>query len=113
MKRALALAFSVACAFTTPAFADHKHHAAGHHYVGSGYGRVVTVSCYRGPWEGVIWDRPNAVFIDSLVAIGYDFPTAHAIGERICRDAALVGNLDRLREETRRVIRESPAYRRS
>lgn len=105
MKLALGLALASACAFAAPAFAGGKHYATT-------YTRdmVVTVSCFRGPWNGVIWDRPNAVFIDSLVALGYDFPTSHAIGERICRDEALVGDLDRLREETRRVIRESPAH---
>ena len=35
---------------------------------------VVTVSCYRGPWDDVIWDRPNPVFVDSLVSASYSFP---------------------------------------
>ena len=64
------------------------------------------MSCYRGPWEDVIWDRPNAVFIDSLVRIGYDFPTAHAVAERVCRDEALVNNSDGLRSTMLRIHRE-------
>jgi len=114
MKRNIALASVLAVAMTaalaTGASAHtKKHHTKHHTYVVSNY--TVTVSCFRGPWKGVIWDRPNAVFIDSLVAVGYDFPTAHAIGERICRDSALVGNPDSLRSEAIRVLRDSPAHR--
>ena len=46
---------------------------------------VIIVSCFRGPWKDVIWDRPNSNFIDSLIKIGYDYPTSHAIAERVCR----------------------------
>jgi hypothetical protein len=60
-----------------------------HHH---GYAtHVITVSCYRRPWQEVIWDRPNPVFTDSLVSAGYTFPEAHAIAERVCRDASSVG----------------------
>ncbi|WP_108485006.1 hypothetical protein [Oceaniglobus ichthyenteri] len=110
MKRALFLATAVALATAMPAFAHQKHYNTGHSG-GVNYGGTVTVSCYRGPWNDVIWDRPNGVFIDSLVAVGYDLPTAHAIGERICRDPALVYNPDRLRAEAIRVLRNSPARR--
>lgn len=74
--------------------------------------KQVVVSCYRGPWEDVIWDRPNAIFVDSLVNVGYDFPTAHAIAERICRDRLLVGDTDALKAEMQRILRERPARRR-
>ena len=40
---------------------------------------TVVVSCYRGPWEQIIWDHPQAPFTDSLVAIGYSFERANAI----------------------------------
>lgn len=73
---------------------------------------TITISCFRGPWEEVIWDRPNARFIESLVAAGYDFPTAHAIGERICRDEALVGNPDAAKDAMAKVMAEAPTYRR-
>lgn len=69
---------------------------------------TVTVSCFRGPWEEVIWDRPNAVFVDSLVALGYDFPTAHAIAERVCRDEATVGDPEAAVAVMRRILAESP-----
>ena len=72
----------------------------------------ITVSCFRGPWNDVIWDRPNSIFVDDLVALGYDFPTAHAIAERICRDDKLVGNPPAMGAETLRVVRESPEYAR-
>jgi len=67
---------------------------------------VIIVSCFRGPWKEVIWDRPNSNFIDSLVNIGYDYPTSHAIAERVCRDDWLVGNEDGLRSEMIRIYRE-------
>ena len=103
MKRVFILATAVALATAAPAFAHQKHYTAAQ------TGGTVTVSCFRGPWNDVIWDRPNAVFIDSLVAIGYDFPNAHAIGERICRDEALVGNPEGMRAEAIRILRETPA----
>lgn len=74
-------------------------------------GDTLVVSCFRGPWKDVIWDRPNANFIDSLVSFGYDYPTAHAIGERVCRDERLVGNLDGMKAEMVRIYRDSPQVR--
>jgi len=71
----------------------------------------ITVSCYRGPWKAVIWDRPNAVFIESLVAVGYDYANANAIGETVCRDAALVDNPEGLRTTMRRIYAESASER--
>lgn len=74
-------------------------------------GHVIYVSCYRGPWKEVIWDRPNSVFLDSLRAIGYDYATSQAIAERICRDPALVGQREALRAEMLRIYYDSAAYR--
>ena len=54
---------------------------------------------------------PNAKFVDSLVDVGYDYPSAHAISERICRDDTLVGNKEGLRAEMIRVFEERPRYR--
>ena len=71
---------------------------------------VVTVSCFRGPTDYVIWDHPNSVFIDSLIAVGYDFPTASALAERICRDAAGVNNPTLLKAETEEALREAPMW---
>ncbi|MFD2853635.1 hypothetical protein ACFSZS_00870 [Seohaeicola zhoushanensis] len=68
------------------------------------------MSCFRGPWKEVIWDRANPVFIDSLIKVGYDYPSAHAIGERICRDASLVDNPEGMKAEMIRVFNESPKY---
>lgn len=85
------------------ASADHyvyRHHAVGTH--------VITVSCYRGPWEDVIWDRPNPVFTDSLVSAGYTFPEAHAIAERVCRDPGAVGQPDVALATMTNILRSSP-----
>lgn len=71
----------------------------------------VTVSCFRGPWQEVIWDRPNPVFIDSLVNAGYTFPEAHAIGERVCRDASTVDRPDRAVQVMNQIIAQSPPGR--
>ncbi|OWU85768.1 hypothetical protein ATO6_02315 [Oceanicola sp. 22II-s10i] len=72
---------------------------------------TIVVSCFRGPWKEVIWDRPNSVFVESLVEVGYDYPSAHAIAERICRDDRLVGNPDGLKSTMEKIFYESPEYR--
>jgi len=72
---------------------------------------TIYVSCFRGPWKEVIWDRPNAKFVDSLVTLGYDYPTSHAIAERVCRDEALVFNPEGLKSEMKRIYADSPEYR--
>jgi len=86
---------------------------AGRHYEKAprATAQPIIVSCFRGPWKDVIWDRPNAKFVDSLVSLGYDFPTAHAIGERVCRDEALVNNPDGLRAEILRIVKSAPRRR--
>jgi hypothetical protein len=71
----------------------------------------VTVSCFRGPWTEVIWDRPNAVFIDSLVNAGYTFPEAHAIGERVCRDESTVDRPERAVQVMHQIIAQTPPRR--
>lgn len=71
----------------------------------------VTVSCFRGPSQQVIWDRPNPVFIDSLVSAGYTFPEAHAIGERVCRDASTVDRPDRAIQVMHQIIAQNPPRR--
>lgn len=69
------------------------------------YGGVqIHISCYRGPWKEVIWDRPNPVFIDSLVSAGYGYPEATAIAERICRDPALVQNPGSMSRKIREIL---------
>jgi len=68
-------------------------------------GNTIVVSCYRGPKKVVYWDRANPEFYDSLRAAGYSAATAHAIGDRICRDQNLVDNLEAMKAEVRRVIR--------
>ena len=74
-------------------------------------GNTMIVSCFRGPWNDVIWDRPNSNFIDSLIDFGYDYPNAHAIAERICRDDLLVGNKEAMKEAMLKIYYESPEIR--
>jgi len=70
----------------------------------------VTISCFRGPWEEVIWDRPEPVFVDSLVAAGYSFPEAHAIAERVCRDIDGVGNPGHARSVMMQIFQDTPPH---
>ncbi|MFA7432056.1 MAG: hypothetical protein WCZ23_18020 [Rhodospirillaceae bacterium] len=84
--------------------------AAAEAYKLTADGNTLVVSCFRGPWKDVIWDRPNANFIDSLIDFGYDYPTAQAIGQRICRDERLVDNLEGMKQEMIRIYYESPQY---
>jgi hypothetical protein len=72
---------------------------------------VVTVSCWHGPWQAVIWDRPNPVFVESLIAVGYDYPNAYAIAQRICRDPEGVGRPDYLKAEMEKVLGEAPMWK--
>ncbi len=105
MKKLLLIAAILTGGLVSPAV------AGGKTYIYKFQTHTIYVSCFRGPWREVIWDRPNAKFIDSLVDVGYDYPTAHAIAERVCRDDALVGNPEGLKSEMIRIFRESPEYR--
>lgn len=105
MKTVILAAALAATAF--PALATHKthHHHHKHTHQAVAEERVIVVSCFRGPWEDVIWDRPKPVFVDSLVEYGYDINTATSIAEKICSDEELVGNSEGLKAEMRRVYR--------
>jgi len=105
---ALALLGTASLVPAGPASADtYGHYTYGHnrHTAAS---HVITVSCYRGPWEDVIWDRPNPEFTDSLVSAGYTFPEAHAIAERVCRDPGTVGRPGALHATMTNILRSSP-----
>jgi len=86
----------------------HDHHDRITHQAAA---VVITVSCFRGPFGDVIWDRPEPVFIDSLVNAGYTYPEAHAIGERVCRDASAVGIPGALRASMTTIYTENPPAR--
>lgn len=68
----------------------------------------IVVSCYRGPWSDVIWDRPNAVFIDSLREAGYSILQATTIGDAVCQDPELVSNPDGLKATMLDILKETP-----
>ncbi len=72
-------------------------------------GGVVTVSCFRGPLTVTAWDHPESIFVDSLVAVGYDYPSAWSIGDRICKDSTLVGNPEGLKAAMEQIIADAPA----
>jgi len=120
MKRPLiATALLAALVSAAPALADGVHS-------GYGYGNqrghaqsysppspevivvTVTVSCFRGPWDDVIWDRPEPVFVDSLVNAGYTYPEAHSMAERVCRDSTGVGSPENLRATMLGIITNQP-----
>lgn len=69
---------------------------------------TITISCYRGPWRDVIWDRPNAVFLDGLTRIGYSRQEALVIGQRICRDEYGLDDPEYLKSAMRRILAETP-----
>lgn len=105
------IAAAAAALLALPAYAGnvtYHYHKQG---VAQPTGNVIHVSCWRGPWREVIWDRPNAVFVDSLVAVGYDFSTAHAIAERVCRDKTLVGNPEGLKAHMERIWADASSHR--
>lgn len=72
---------------------------------------AITISCFRGPSSSVIWDRPNAVFVEDLVRVGYSYPEAHAIGERVCRDEYGVGNHEHMRTSLLNIMASTPVRR--
>lgn len=76
--RLLTLTAAALLALPTVAAAQSRHTAA----------QTVTIqiACFRGPWQEIIWDRPEVSFTDDLVAYGYSEADALAIGTRICRD---------------------------
>ena len=120
----VAALLSLAIAMPTIASAhDSSHYAHGHHHHHhDNDGKVVVsapatkqvvirVSCFRGPTDDIIWDKPNAVFIDSLVEAGYTFDRAHSIAYRVCRDADTVNDNEALKATMERIYRD-PASRR-
>ena len=107
MKKTFLAAALLTLGSASTAFADGHAHHLDHGAMRYG-AKVVTVSCYRGPWQEVIWDRPHPVFVDSLVAAGYNFSEAHAIAERICKDRSLVGNVNGLVSATYAAIAAQP-----
>ena len=69
---------------------------------------TVVASCYRGPLKQVIWDRPNAIFVESLTSVGYRHAEAYAIAEQVCRNQDLVDRPEAMSKEVRRILRTSP-----
>lgn len=72
---------------------------------------TIVISCYRGPWKEVIWDRPNGVFIDSLRANGYNLETAQNIAHYICRNEELVFEPKKAKAALKEIMAETPRDR--
>ena len=70
------------------------------------------VSFYRGPWQQVIRDRPNAVFADSPVAVDNVFPTATAFETHISRDRDSVGQYGAPKANMERILHDAASHRR-
>ena len=68
----------------------------------------ILVSCYRGPWNEVIWDKANPNFVKSLIDAGYNTTEATSIADYICRDPRLVDNPIALAKEVRAAVRAAP-----
>lgn len=68
----------------------------------------ILVSCFRGPWNEVIWDKANPNFVQSLVDAGYGQQEATSIANYICRDPRLVDNPIALAKEVRAAVRAAP-----
>ncbi|MBB97314.1 MAG: hypothetical protein CML68_22270 [Rhodobacteraceae bacterium] len=71
----------------------------------------ITISCFRGPLPVVVWDRPNAVFVDDLVQYGYAYPQAYSIAETVCRDEYAVGNKGYMTQRLYELMNETPPVR--
>ncbi|SDY58089.1 hypothetical protein SAMN05444004_10251 [Jannaschia faecimaris] len=96
---ALATFVSGASLSAVPASADHHARAQP---------MQITVKCARYISRAVIWDRAMPIFLDDLRAAGYTFEEADAIGSRVCRDEAGVGNAAVLRDTMLNILRTSP-----
>jgi len=71
----------------------------------------ITISCYRG-WlaDTVAWDRPNSVFVEDLVQLGYSRNRALAGGAHACRDEYGVNNPTHQRAQLVRILQEDPPH---
>lgn len=114
MKRVLLVAAALSLGTAAQAHDLYTHtHAVKHTHSGhvQNVQRTVMLSCYRGPWDDVIWDRPQGEFLDSLRALGYGPSEALSIGETVCRDASLVGNPEGQKAKLKEIIRRNPPRR--
>ena len=70
---------------------------------------TINISCYRGALRSTVaWDRPNAVFVEDLVAYGYSWEQAHSIGMRLCRDEWGIGNAQHKIDSLKKIMRDTP-----
>ena len=108
MTRITTAALAAAALFATlpgvAAAEGHRHHGA--HVQARDI--AIRVSCARYSLPGVIWDRPMPVFLDDLVAAGYTPERAYAIGNRVCRDEAGVGNTAVIGATMQNILRTEP-----
>ena len=102
--RLLTLTAAALLALPTAALATHPH--------GATTGPTIQIACFRGPWQEIIWDRPEVSFTDDLVAVGYSEADALAIGTRICRDPQGVSDPNHMVGVLQGILRSEPPRRR-
>ena len=104
MTLAFRLALAALCLSAVPSL------ASAHASRGAAAAQRVTipVACFRGPWHEIIWDRPEVRFTDALVAYGYSYAEAEAIGFRVCRDPEGVDNPQHSVDVMHQILRTNP-----
>jgi len=107
MKHLLS-ALAVASAVTALSVADAKAKRKPFPAQPGMTGVEFVISCYRGPFSAVAWDRPNAIFLDELVEYGYNQEEVIMIVKRVCRDEYGVRNEDWMRDTLLRLLVEQP-----
>jgi hypothetical protein len=104
MTRSATLAIAAACLLAVPTLAaahDRHSHATAQR-------ATIQIACFRGPWREIIWDRAEVAFTEDLVAYGYSYAEADAIGTRVCRDPRGVDTPQALTDILRDVLRTQP-----
>jgi len=96
MTRRFPLALA-ACLLAAPTLAAAQNRAV-----------TIQIACFRGPWHEIIWDRPEVSFTDGLVAYGYSYAEAEAIGFRVCRDPEGVDNPQHSVDVVHQILRTNP-----
>lgn len=68
----------------------------------------IELSCYRGPFKDVIWDRAYPNFVASLESYGYPRYQAQLMADSICRDPSFIDNPDAMKTSVIEMIKQTP-----
>ena len=105
---ALALAVAPAAAHDTGYAHSHVKDRKHAHPDADVIYKTIRISCYRGPFRVTAWDHPQPVFVDDLVKFGYEYADANAIGNRVCKDMAAIGDTEQMKQNLLNAIAETP-----